>query len=268
MCTEHMPGVFPAKKKNGEVYYRSSITYRRKHISLGSYPDIGQAHQAYREARTLLNSTFLKVPEDYPAFSSLTFQKWISLVNFYQNGIYIKNPIYLKKGFFIYYLSKEESLIFDIDDLFYYSEHKIMKRNGHLFVTDYGMQVTILSRYGIRNHSLAGKDYLFRNGNMHDLRYENIEVVNPYNGVRKIIRNSQILYQAKIHVKGNYIIGTYSCPKEAAIAYNKAIDILKAAGSPKNYQPNYIESLTGKEYAEIYSRLEISPRLFSVSYPE
>lgn len=32
-------GVFPARKKNGEVYYRASLTYKRKHISLGSYSD-------------------------------------------------------------------------------------------------------------------------------------------------------------------------------------------------------------------------------------
>ena len=32
-----LPGVFQAKKKNGSLYYRSSLTYRAKHISLGSY---------------------------------------------------------------------------------------------------------------------------------------------------------------------------------------------------------------------------------------
>lgn len=268
MCTERMPGVFPAKKKSGEIYYRASITYLGKHISLGSYSDIRQAHCAYKEARTILNQIVLKVPDDYPDDSTLSFQKWISLVNYYQNGIYIKNPIYLKKDFFIYYLSMEEPLMFDIDDLFYYSEHKIMKRNGHLFVSDYGMQVTILSRYGIKNYSIAGKDYMFKNGNTHDFRYENIEVINPYNGVRKFSKNNQILYQSRIHVNGDYIIGTYTRPEEAAIAYNKAIDILKAAGSPKNYQPNYIDNMTGKEYAEIYSQLKVSPKLFYISYPK
>ena len=32
-----LPGVYQAKKKNGTIYYRSSLTYRAKHISLGSY---------------------------------------------------------------------------------------------------------------------------------------------------------------------------------------------------------------------------------------
>ena len=62
-------------------------------------------------------------------------------INVRDNGIYIKNPIYLKKGFFLYYLTEEEILKFDVDDLFYYSEHKIMRRGNHFFVSDFGMQV-------------------------------------------------------------------------------------------------------------------------------
>ena len=30
-------GVFKAKRKDGSVYFRSNITYLRKHISLGSF---------------------------------------------------------------------------------------------------------------------------------------------------------------------------------------------------------------------------------------
>ena len=45
-------------------------------------------------------------------------------------------------------------LKFDIDDLFYYSSHKILKRQGHLYVNDYGMQITILNRYGIKNYGV------------------------------------------------------------------------------------------------------------------
>ena len=32
-------GVYPACKKNGSIYYRASLTYRSKHISLGSADD-------------------------------------------------------------------------------------------------------------------------------------------------------------------------------------------------------------------------------------
>lgn len=31
-----MTGVYEARKKSGEIYYRASFTYKNKHISLGS----------------------------------------------------------------------------------------------------------------------------------------------------------------------------------------------------------------------------------------
>ena len=77
--------------------------------------------------------------------------KWVVLNNFKNNGIYIKTPIYLRKTFFNYYISEHDVLTFDADDLFYYSDHSIMRRGGTTFVTEYGMQVNIASRYGIRN---------------------------------------------------------------------------------------------------------------------
>ena len=33
-------GVYIARKKNGEIYFRSSITYRNRHISLGSFQTV------------------------------------------------------------------------------------------------------------------------------------------------------------------------------------------------------------------------------------
>lgn len=50
-----MKGVFTAKKKDGTMYYRASITYRRKHISLGGYDTMPAANAAYLEADRLLN---------------------------------------------------------------------------------------------------------------------------------------------------------------------------------------------------------------------
>ena len=58
MC---MKGVFTAKKKDGTVYYRSSITYKRKHISLGSFDTMCQANAAYLEADRLLNQERLSI---------------------------------------------------------------------------------------------------------------------------------------------------------------------------------------------------------------
>ena len=96
-------GVFQAKKKNGSVYYRSSVTYRSKHISLGSFATEQEAHLVYKEAKTLLETEEPLMPDDYDAVKThfLPFSKWISLLNFKNNGYYIKTPIYLRsKGAF------------------------------------------------------------------------------------------------------------------------------------------------------------------------
>ena len=261
----HTPlaGAFRAQKKNGDIYYRSSFTYRNKHISLGSFASEEDAHKAYLEALAVVKPQSDITMEHMPKDHILSFEKYVCLLNFRDNDIYIKNPVYLRKSYFEYYYSRNDIYLFD---LFYYSEHKLMKRGEHLFVSDYGMQVTILSRYGIQSHAVAGKDYVFINGNSHDLRYENIHILNPYFGVRHITRKGTRLFQAKIHVRGDYVIGTYKSADEAAIAYNKAIDLLKEAGSPKNYEPNYLEHLTGKQYADIYSRIEVSDKLRKLTF--
>lgn len=69
------------------------------------------------------------------------------------------------------------------------------------------------------------------------------------------------MYTVRIHINGNYTVGTYPTETEAAIAYNKAIDILKQNGLTKNFTPNYVEGVSPREYAEIYSSLQISPKI-------
>ncbi|MBQ9862841.1 MAG: hypothetical protein IJM28_02930, partial [Lachnospiraceae bacterium] len=71
-------------------------------------------------------------------------------------------------------------------------------------------------------------------------------------------------YKATIHVKSNYVIGVYQTEKEAAIAYNKAADTLTKNGFDKEFFQNYVEDLSNKEYAEIYSRLKISDRIINL----
>lgn len=257
-----MKGVFTAKKKNGTVYYRASITYRRKHISLGGFDSEPEANAAYIEADRLLNRDRLSINQYYED-SPLPFEKWVILINFRDNGIYFGTPIYARAKFFYYYLSPIDVLKFDIDDLFYYSSHKIMKREGHLFVADYGMQVNILSRYGIRNFAVAGKDYLFLNNDDTDFRHENIQIINQYQGVAEVNYRGKKRYRARINVPGYYVIGHYQDEIDAAIAYNKAIDILKKNGVRKSYTPNYIEGLSPSAYADIYSRLKISDKIIN-----
>ena len=252
-------GVYKATKANGDVYYRSSITYSNKHISLGSFSTFETAKEVYLFSKKVLESNL--TIQDYPENSPLSFHKWVVLINFRDNGIYIKNPIYILPKYFIYYFSPEEEYFFDTDDLFYYSNHKILKKSGYLFVNEYGMQVNILSRYGIKNFAVAGKDYIFSNGNSNDFRYRNIKVINPYYGVSKETKNGRTHYKAQIHIKGNYIIGRYKTVEEAAIAYNKAVDILHQKGVNKNYTKNYIEDYTDIQYAKEYSKIRISQKI-------
>ena len=257
------PGVYLATKKNGSAYYRSSITYKNKHISLGSFDTEDLANQAYQEAFSLISSSH-KIEDVSHFYSILPFEKAVTIINFRDNGLYIGNPIYLRKNYFSYYLSETEELKFDIDDLFYYSSHKILRRQGHLYVNDYGMQVTLSNRYGIRNHSVCDRDYFFANGDKTDFRYSNIILVNRYYGVfQYTTKHQQLRYRVKIHINGNFTIGTYSSETKAAIAYNKAVDLAKAFGIKKNFPTNYLEDLSAKEYADIYVKLKISSKFMN-----
>ena len=255
-----LPGVYIAKKKNGTVYYRSSLTYRTKHISLGSYESADKAHAAYLLASRILDDAKTGIVHYHPE-SILPFDKWVCLINFRDNGIYFANPIYIRPAFFYYYLSPTYFFIFDRDDLFYYAKHKISCRGGHYFVADYGMQINIMNRYGIKNYAVLNKDYRFINGNTNDFRYENIEIINSYQGVSSFYKKGRLFYKAKIHVKGNYTIGTYGTETEAAIAYNKAIDYLKKGGVSKAYTPNYMDGMSPAAYADLYAAIKISPKI-------
>lgn len=257
-----LPGVYEAHKKDHSVYYRSSITCRGKHISLGSYETESDAHLAYRTALEILDHPENTLEALLHKPSILSFEKVVSLTNFRDNRLYIGNPIYLKKGYFIYYLSPDEELKFDIDDLFYYTEHKILRRQGHLYVNDYGMQITLLSRYGVKAHAVAGRDYTFINGDSLDYRYANIEIINPYHGVHRTQHSGTTRYAARIHINGNISLGYFSSAEKAAIAYNKAVDLAHKYGIHRNYPENYIESLSASEYAELYTRIKLSSNYY------
>lgn len=257
---EHLEGVYTAKKVNGSVYYRASTTHLRKHISLGSYETEELAHNAYILARKLLSNSTETI-SDYKEPCCLPFKKWVVLLNYRDNQLYFHTPIYLKESYFLYYLSPTTILKFDRDDLFYYAKRTIMQRKQYLFVSDYGMQVNILNRYGIRSYSIRGRDYRFINEDEYDFRYSNIEIINPFMGVQKIIQKEKIKFKTVIHLRSNYVVGYYKTQNEAAIAYNKAADQLRQNGFKKDFITNYIEDISSREYAEIYSNISISSRL-------
>ena len=260
-----LPGVYKAQKKDGTIYYRSSITYSGKHISLGSFTTEKEANSAYRSADTLLHENSLSLDDYRKKEQLLSFAKWVALVNFRDNGMYIKTPIYLQKRFFYYYFSPDDYLTFDIDDLFYYSTRTISRRGGHLFVADYGMQVNILSRYGIKNFAVENRDFRFVNGNNKDFRYENIEIINRFHGVQRKERNGQYYYETKIHLRGDFLVGRYETEIEAAIAYNKAASILITKGYEKEFPVNFIEELNSETYRSLYKHVNISKRIVDLN---
>ena len=240
-----LPGVYQAKKKDNTIYFRSSITYSGKHISLGSFDTEEMAHEAYLYAGRLLAGKEITLTSYKKENPVLSFSKWVSLINFRDNGIYIKTPIYLFQKYFHYY----------------YSTRTISRRGGHLFVADYGMQVNILSRYGIKNYAVAGRDYLFANGNTRDFRYENLVIINRYHGVCQKTKQGQIYYETKIHWNGDLLVGRYENEIEAAIAYNKAASTLLRKGYLKDYPVNYIEELSDSEYRSRYQVVDISDKI-------
>jgi len=259
--SESKKGVFATKKKNGEQSFRASLTFRNKHISLGSFADIISAGKAYEEGYRVISDGSVGI-SDYTSFSILSFDKFVVLINFRDTGMYCANPLVVRKNYISYYLSFDEELKFSKDDLFYYMSHRILRRGGHMYVNDYGMQLSLGSRYGIKAYAVEGRDYRFVNGDHLDFRYENIEILNMYNGVEYVEGNRKSGYRVKIHVAGDLIVGYYDDVIKAAIAYNKAIDILKKNGINKEYSPNYIEEINGKAYAEIYSNIGINDSIY------
>ena len=98
-------------------------------------------------------------------------------------------------------------------------------------------------RYGIRPYAVAGRDYQFVNGDSYDYRYANILVINRFHGVLRHIVKGITKYRTMIHINGNYLVGTYSSEEKAAVAYNKAVDLAKAAGIKKDFPENYVDTL-------------------------
>lgn len=251
-------GIFEAKRSDNSIYYRVSVILRKKHISIGSYNNYEDALIARKEADLVFSDKSITL-DDYSKIKSLSFEKFVVLVNFRDNNIYFRTPIYIKPNFFYYCFSPNCYYKFDKDDLFYFSNHKLMKRGNHLFIFDYGMQLNLFDRYNIPSYSVYGKDFRFRNDDPTDFRYENIEIINPYHGVERKDTGKKIVYIAKIHINGYTKIGEYKTDIEAAIAYNKACDIVSQRTKTK-YIPN-TPNISPKEYAEIYTKIKISEKI-------
>lgn len=257
-------GIYETTKKDGSTYYRVSITYKNKHISLGSSNQKSVAESRYHLATLILRNNRYTLDDYNNTNQSLPFEKWVVIINFRDNGLYFKTPIYLSKHFFTYYLSQKIQFIFDVDDLFFYSNHKIFKRGNYFFVNDYGMQLNIMSRYNIKNHASYGKDYHFLDKNCYNLRYDNIQIINPYIGVEKINKQYINYYHAKIHYKGYISLGYFKSIHKAAVAYNKAVDFMLRYVTPgKNYTKNYIDAISKDELDYFYTSIKLPDYLLN-----
>ena len=57
------------------------------------------------------------------------------------------------------------------------------------------------------------------------------------------------------------MIGNYTTDIEAAVAYNKAADILQQKKIKKKFERNYIEKLNSDEYHRLYDSVSISKKI-------
>ena len=59
---------------------------------------------------------------------------------------------------------------------------------------------------------------------------------------------------------GSVIVGRYDNEIVAAIAYNKAANLLKDKGFKRNYELNYIDELNETEYIDIFNKAKLSKK--------
>ena len=263
-----MKGAYFHRKTDGTVCYRSRISYKGKSIALGTFDTEKEAEEAYATANMIyhdknhtvdeLSLNRFMIKHDNGQYSALSSDKVVSILNHRDNKIYIKTPIYLRKGYFSYYLKNGTELKFDTDDLFYFSFHRIMNRGDSLYVNDFGTQYRITSRYGIHNFSVPGRDYIFVNGDETDFRASNIRIINKYFGVFEKSGNGNITYETRIHINGDFIVGIYNTQEIAAIAYNKAADYAISHGIKKKFPQNFVETVTASKYATVYTEIRLS----------
>ena len=254
-------GIYKTALKDGTASFRVSFYHAKKHIAIGSYSDEKAAGAALKEALALYDDKTITIWNFRHFISEVSSDKAVSILNHRDNHVYFKTPIYLMQGYFLYFLNDKRIIKFDNDDLFYYSTHRILIHDGHLYVNDYGSQYSLFARYGIRNFAVKGVDYEFANGDANDLRYENVIVINPYNGVRQLDYNGMIRYEAKIHINRYVRIGIFHSMEKAAVAYNKAVDFCLSHGLYRNFVKNYIVDLSANEYKSTYDSISLPESL-------
>lgn len=256
-----MTGAYQTVRKDGTEIFRSNITHNGVHVSLGSFPTEKEAAEAYEDACRLYEDPSVDILNYRSILRSLSWEKAVSILNHRDHGIYVRTPVYLRTDYISYFIAPDRELKFDTDDFFYYSQHRILSRNGGSFyVNDYGSQYRILGRYGIKSYAVRGRDYDFVNGDPTDFRRANIRVLIHYPGVFQSEAGTGGPFEARIHLHGDFRIGVFDTEEEAAVAYNKACDYAIQKGAKRRFPQAYIPNLSGKRYAEIYERIRLPGR--------
>lgn len=255
-----MPYIYPATNMRYRVYY----LYKTKKIYIGLYHTYEKALLAYQFIENIFTSSISL--KDYTPDCPITFEKFVACINFRDNHMYFKTSIYVQSDHFKYYISPDLYLIFDLKDLLYFSNKRIHKRGDYLYTYIGDQQENILKRFGFNRSMTYLKDYDFLNNNRYDFRRKNIHIINHYYGVSLETKYNKTTYVTRIVLnKKNLVVGHYSSDMLAAIAYNKAVDLVTASSNEYHYSKNTFPFLTRQEYDSLYESLPISKRLTSHS---
>ena len=251
-----MAYIYPATHECYRVYY----LYKTKKIYIGLYNTYEEALWAYEFVEKLFTSDLSL--NEYSNSCPIPFEKFVACINFRVTHMYFKTPIYVYTDHFKYYLTPDLWLTFDLKDLLYFSTKRIHKRGDYLYTYIGDHQENILKRFGFNRPMTYLKDYTFLNGNRYDFRRKNIQVINHYYGVSLETKYNKPTYVTRITLnKGTLVVGHYTSDMLAAIAYNKAVDLVTASLKEHNYPKNTFPFLTRQEYENLYLSLPISKRL-------
>ena len=76
-------------------------------------------------------------------------------------------------------------------------------------------------------------------------------------GVHQESRRKNFVARINMGSGKTIVVGHYDTEEEAAIAYNKAVDVLKAAGSDRAYEKNYLDDVSPAKYIVLYNNIRI-----------
>ena len=80
MKNKNVVGVYATTLKDGTPSYRASITFRGKHIALGSFNTEKKAGAVYKEASKILSDESISI-SSYKERLNIPFEKFVTLID-------------------------------------------------------------------------------------------------------------------------------------------------------------------------------------------